>query len=263
MTSEEGDLKLNSMKLPLSVVVITKNEIHNIERCLASIPWADEYLVIDSGSTDATVEKSKALGAKVLVESWRGFGAQKALASRLAKNDWILSLDADEALSPELSQEIKTQFASLDPKTGYEMPRQSFHMGRWIRHGGWYPDAQLRLFHRDHSMWNESAIHEKVICARTARFENRLLHYVFRNLHHQIETNNRYSSLQAEELSQSGQKFSFIKLIFKPPTKFIESYFVKLGFLDGIPGFVIAVGAAYSVFLRWGKLWEIQKCSKH
>jgi len=253
-------LETEIMKLPLSVVVITKNEASNIERCLRSVPWASEYLVVDSGSADATVAKAQACGARVLTEPWRGFGAQKAFAAGAALNDWILSLDADEALSPELSAEIQTRFAHLDPQTGYEMPRQSFHLGRWIRHGGWFPDAQLRLFHRKHSMWNLAAIHEQVQCARRERLQNRILHYVFRDLAEQVATNNRYSSLQAQEHFEKGQKFSYFKLLIKPGGKFFETYFLKLGFLDGLPGLIISVGASYSVFLRWAKLWEKEKC---
>ena len=250
------------MKLPISVVVITKDESCNIERCLRSIPWASELLVVDSDSSDDTVSKAQALGARVLIEPWRGFGAQKAFAARAATHDWILSLDADEALSPELAHEIVQRFPTLDPQVGYEMPRQSYHLGRWIRYGGWYPDAQLRLFHRGSSMWNEAAIHEQVICPRRERLQNRLLHYVFGSLAEQIETNNRYSTLQAENLASQGKRFSLAKLLLKPTSKFVECYFLKLGLLDGLAGFVIAVGAGYSVFIRWAKLWEKQQCSK-
>ena len=250
------------MKLPVSVVVITKNAEAHIERCLASVPWASEYLVIDSGSEDATQTRAREAGARVLVEAWQGFGPQKAMAAKNAKFDWILALDADESLSPELSAEIVQQFSNLDPNTAYEMPRQSFHMGRWIKHGGWFPDPQVRLFHRGHSMWDSAQIHEQVVAEKKARFENVLRHYVFEDLFDQIETNNRYSSLQAEELYKKNRAFSLFKLITKPWTKFIECYFLKLGFLDGLPGFVIAVGAGYSVFLRWAKLWEKQRCQK-
>ncbi|MFN7728704.1 MAG: glycosyltransferase family 2 protein [Bdellovibrio sp.] len=251
------------MKLPISLVVITKNEESNVERCLKSAETlVSEFLVLDSGSTDQTQNKARALGAQVIEQPWLGFGPQKAMGSRAAKFDWILSLDADEALSPELVAEISAKFSSLDQKTGYEMPRKSFHLGRWILHGGWYPDRQLRLFHRGHSMWNEAIVHEKVECQRKERFESAILHWVFKDLRDQVETNNRYSSLQAEELVAKGQKFSMVKLILKPWSKFIETYFWKCGFLDGVQGFVIAVGAAYSVFLRWSKIWEMQKCPK-
>lgn len=253
------DLNTIGMKLPLSVVVVAKNEARNIERCLRSVAFAEETLVIENESTDGTAQLAQKLGARVLREPWRGYGPTKAFGARAAKFDWILSLDADEAVSPELAAEIAAVFKDLDAEAGYEIPRRSFHMGRWILHGGWYPDRQLRLFNRRYSMWNDAKIHEKVICPKTSRLKSDLEHFVFRDLHQQIETNNRYSTLQAEEWIEQGKRFVFWRLIFKPGTKFVETYFWKLGFLDGMPGFIIAVGAAYSVFLRWSKVWEKQK----
>lgn len=247
-------------KLPLSLTVITKNEEKNIERCLRSVPFASEVIVVDSDSTDRTVELAQKLGAKVFVESWKGFGPQKQFAVDQAQYDWILSLDADEALSPELTAEILARFSSLDEKTGYLLPRRSYHLGRWIHFGGWYPDRQLRLFHKKFSRWDKAQIHEKVVTARTERFQSPLLHWVFRNLSHQVQTNDRYSGLQAENLFHNGKKFSLFYLLTKPLSKFIETYFLKRGFLDGMAGFIIAISAAYSVFLKWAKLWERQKC---
>lgn len=247
------------MKLPLSLVVITKNEENNIERCIKSVTFASDILVLDSDSTDGTRQAAEKAGARVIVEEWRGFGKQKQRATELAKFDWILNLDADEVLSPELCLEIEQKFNALDEKAGYEMPRKSFHMNRWINHGGWYPDRQKRLYNRKFSKWTEKEIHEKVISEREARLQSDIQHYVFENLASQIETNNRYSTLQAEEAFKNGQRFSILKLIFKPKSKFLETYILKRGFLDGLPGFVIAVGAAYSVFLRHAKIWEIQK----
>lgn len=250
------------MKLPLSLVVITLNEADNIERCLKSAPFADEIIVVDSFSTDRTVELAEKLGAKVIQEKWRGYGPQKALATAAAKNDWILSLDADEALSPELQQEIQTKFASLQPEVGYEMPRLSWHMGRWIRHGGWYPDAQLRLFHRGHSQWSSAVLHEKVQVKSKVRLESPLWHWVFADLSDQVLTNDKYSTLGAVEWVQKGKPFSYFKLLVKPWSKFFECYFLKRGFLDGMPGFIIAVGASYSLFLRHAKIWEINSKNK-
>lgn len=247
------------MKLPVSLVIITLNEERNIERCIRSVPFASEIVVVDSGSTDKTLEIAKGLGATVHHYPWQGFGIQKAKATELSHNDWVLNLDADEALSPELAQEIMEKWQSLDPRVGYEMPRKSYHLGRWIMHGGWYPDAQLRLFNRQHSGWQKVPIHEKVEAAEKQRFKKPLLHWVFKNISHQVITNDRYSSLQAEDHIRKGKKFSLLKLVIKPWVKFIECYFLKLGFLDGFAGFVIAVGAAYSVFLRWVKIWELQK----
>lgn len=245
-------------KLPLALTVVTKNEEQHIERCLRSVPFASELIVLDSGSTDRTVEIAKAHGARVFVEEWRGFGPQKRRAAELATQDWILSLDADEALSPQLAEEISRMFDLLDPETGYRLPRRSFHLGRWIDHGGWRPDLQLRLFNRRHSQWSEQPIHEKVEAARTARLHHPILHWVFDDLSDQVVTNDRYSTLQAKELHAKGARFSPLKLVFRPLGKFFETYVYKRGFLDGLPGFIISVGAAYSIFLRQAKLWELE-----
>lgn len=249
-------------KLSLSLVLITKNEAHQLERCLRSVPFASDVVVLDSGSTDATVETAKALGARVFIEEWRGFGLQRRRAVELAAHDWVLCLDADEALSPELAAEIQARFAELDTKTAYRFPRLSFHLGRWIRHGGWHPDWQLRFFNRQHSTWSEAPVHEKVQAAQIGDFRSNLLHWVFRDLSHQVHTNDRYSTLQAQELHAKGVRSSLLKMLIKPKVKFWECYLFKLGFLDGRAGLVIAVGAAYSVFLKWSKLWEIQSIKK-
>lgn len=250
------------MKLPLSLVIITLNEERNIERCIRSVPFASEVLIVDSGSQDQTKSIAERLSAKVLHRPWTGYGPQKKYATEQAQFDWILSLDADETLSPELAEELLQSFSNLDPQSGYEMPRKSYHLGRWIEHGGWYPDYQLRLYNRKFSNWPDSQIHERVQSAQVKKLNSPIFHFVFRDLAHQVETNNRYSSLLAEKDVQQGKKFSLTKLIFKPWTKFIECYFLKLGFLDGLPGFVIAISAGYSMFLRWAKIWEITRNSR-
>lgn len=247
-----------STKLPISLVVVTLNEEANIERCLQSAPFVSDVVIVDSFSTDRTVELAQKLGAVVHQEKWCGYGPQKALAVTKAKNDWILSLDADEALSSGLQAEIMAKFASLKPEVGYEFPRRSFHLGRWINYGGWYPDAQLRLFHRQHSRWSGDVLHEKVQVKSKERFQSDLLHWVFESLSDQVVTNDKYSSLGAEKLAKSGKSFSLLKLIIKPWTKFMECYFLKRGCIDGLPGFIIAVSAGYSIFLRHAKLWEIE-----
>ncbi|MFS4461069.1 glycosyltransferase family 2 protein [Bdellovibrio sp. HCB2-146] len=250
-------------KLPLSLVVITLNEEANIERCIRSVPFAEDIVVVDSFSTDRTVEIATKLGARVVQEKWRGYGGQKAFATDLASQEWVLSLDADEALSPELAEELQQKFANLDREAGYLLPRRSFHLGRWIDHGGWRPDYQLRLFNKKHSMWNSASLHEKVEVKWQASFEHPILHWVFKDLSHQVVTNDKYSTLAAEDLHRSHKKFSYLKLFFKPFGKFIETYIVKKGFLDGMPGFIIAIGAAYSIFLKFAKLWELERAKKN
>lgn len=249
----------NPSKLPISLVVITFNEHKNIERCLTSVPFAKETLVVDSFSTDGTSEIAERLGAKVIQQKWLGFGAQKDFAVQSASYDWILSLDADEALSPEAAVEIQQIFFELDPRVGYRSPRMSYHLGRWIRHGGWYPDWQLRLFHRRHSKWKQVPIHELVESPQRKDLKQPILHFVFESLADQVNTNNRYSSLQAQDHVDSGKKFSWFKFLTKPWVKFLECYFLKQGFRDGFAGFVIAVGAGYSVFIRWVKIWELTR----
>ncbi len=247
------------MKLALSVVIVAHNEERRIGNCLSSVQWAqDLVVVIDPQTNDKTAEVAKSLGARVVVEDWKGFGPQKRFATGLAQHDWVLSLDADEESSPLLSAEIQSRFSTLSPETAYQIPRSSYHLGRWIRFGGWTPDYQTRLFHRKFSGWNQELIHEKVEAAKLAKLEHKILHYLFEGLSDQITTNNRYSSLLAEKDFRQGRRFSMIKLVFKPWIKFLETYLWKMGFRDGLAGFVIAVGAGYSIFLRQAKIWELQ-----
>ncbi len=244
---------------PLSLVVITLNAEAHIARCLNSVPFASDIVVLDSGSTDRTVEIAKGLGARVFNEEWRGFGPQKRRATELAQADWVLNLDADEALSDAAQVELQALLASPLKPEAYRFPRLSFHMGRWIRHGGWYPDRQVRLYDRKRANWSTDSIHEKVVGRDVQDLRAPILHWVFKDLTDQVQTNNRYSGLGAEMLSQTGRHFRLFHLLTKPWVKFFETYIWKRGFLDGVPGFVIAVGAAYSVFLKWAKLWEKTK----
>lgn len=250
-------------KIPVSLCVITLNEAHNIERCLRSVPFASDVVVLDSGSTDATRSLAERLGARVFNESWRGFGPQKHRAVELALNDWVLCLDADESLSPEAQSEIHHLFQSQGlQRDGYKIPRRSFHFGRWLGHGGWYPDEQTRLFARSKMQWSPVGIHESVQGSNLGCLKGDLLHFPFENLADQVNTNNRYSTLGAESLHKSGKKVHWWHLLIKPAVKFIELYLFKQGFRDGIAGYVIAIGGAYSLFLKYAKLWEIQYLSK-
>jgi glycosyltransferase involved in cell wall biosynthesis len=257
-------------KLSLTVVVITLNEEKNISRCLNSVKdWASEILVVDSGSTDRTCQIAQGFGAKVIQKEWLGFGAQKNFAVSCASYDWVLNLDADEQCSEEMRSWINNHFSNqdgrilLDPKKIYSFARKSFFLGRWILRGGWYPDYQARLFNRKFAQWNLTPIHEKVeglyLAQEMVRVASPILHYVFRDISHQVDTNNRYSSLQAELLFNQGIKSSWIKIIVKPISKFIECYLFKRGFLDGAQGFIIAYSAGYSAFLKWVKLWELER----
>ena len=259
------------MRLPVSLVIITLNEAQGIERAIRSADFCEDVVVLDSGSTDETREIAERCGARVFQETWRGYRAQKARAVELARYDWILSLDGDEALSEDLRRELQTRLPKIlegKEAQAFEFPRLTFNLGRWIRHGGWYPDRQLRLFDRRQAEWQGGEhVHERVQgraghAWRCERMNADLLHWPFPNHAEQVATNNRYSSLGAQELFARGQRFSVVKLVFKPWSKFVECYLLKRGFMDGLPGFVIAVGAAYSVFLKWGKLWELERVTR-
>lgn len=255
-----------SAKPKLSLTIISFNEEANIGRCIRSVPWADEVIVVDSGSTDRTRAIANGLGAKVIEEKWRGYRDQKQFAVDQASNDWILSLDADEALSPESVKELESLFSSqmetFEKYDGFEFPRLSYHMGRWIKHGGWYPDRQLRLFHKARARWAEGHVHERVSAKSVYQLSSPILHWPFRDLTMQVTKNNQYSSLGARDLFDRKKSFSYLKLIFKPVSKFLETYLIKRGFLDGFPGFVISIGAAYSVFLKFAKLRELEAASR-
>lgn len=246
----------------ISAVVITKNEENNIERCLKSLNWVDEIIVYDSGSVDKTVDLAKKLGAKTFEGNWIGFGPTKKKAANLASYDWILSIDADEVVTDALKSEIQSQLNHNNINKGYLIPRLSFYLNTWIKYGGWYPDYQLRLFYRTQSQWNDDLIHEKVISPTTEKLSSDLHHYVFKNIEHQVATNNRYSSLQAERMARQNIKMNYFHLWTKPTVKFIECYILKAGFLDGWAGFLIAKNASYSVFLKWVKLKEYYDNSK-
>lgn len=242
----------------ISLVVITKNEVKRIKRCFESVPFADEIIVVDSLSTDGTKELAENLGAKVISQEFKGYRFQKELGCKACRNDWVLILDADEALSLDLQRELKQLLDGNLHGDAYEIPRSSFHLGRWIKHGGWHPDFQRRLFHRERVQWADQELHETILANHMHRLRYPILHWGFDDLSDQIETNNRYSSLGALSLERRKKKFRTFYLLLKPWGKFLECYLFKGGFRDGMPGFIIAVGAAYSMFLKWAKLWEIE-----
>lgn len=247
------------LSLPLSLVVIVLNEERNLRRCLESVQGlVSEVIVVDSGSQDGTRRIAEDFGAKWIEHPWSGFGPQKNFAVAQASHDWVLCLDADEALSPELRDLIRSSFSSLQPDVGYRFARRSWFFGRWIFHGGWYPDYQLRMFHRRFHQWDLAPIHERVRAEKIQTLPADLLHYVFADVAENTATNNRYSGLQAQAFVAGGGQFSLFRMLVKPVSKFLECYLWKRGFLDGLAGWVIAVGAAHSVFMRWAKIAEIE-----
>lgn len=249
--------------MKLAAVIITHDEAANIARCLESVRFCDEIVVLDSESGDATREIALRFTPKVFTSPWVGYAAQKNHAVSLTEAEWVLSLDADEVVSPELAQEILKRVSDVPREDAFDVPRKTIHFGRWIRHGGWYPNRLVRLFRKDKGSWVGEEVHERwVTSGAVGSLRNDLLHYSFRNLADQVERNNRYSSLSAVGLKRQGVGFSTGRLLVKSASKFLETYFLKKGFLDGYPGFIISVSAAYSVFLKWAKLWELENGSQ-
>ncbi len=246
---------------PISACVITLNEEANIEDCLKSVSWVDEIVVIDSESTDHTAEICERFGARVERRPFPGHIEQKNHAVRSASHPWVLCIDADERVSPSLAEEIRGELASNgDAVDGYYMPRHTRYLGRWINHGGWYPDYKLRLFKRDRGAWGGVNPHDRVmIQGNTKLLKNDLLHYTYRDISHHVRTINSFTTIMAEERSRRGRRFRLPALVVKPFLKFLKMYVAQGGFKDGLPGFIIAVSGAYYVFITDAKLWEIER----
>lgn len=248
----------------LSVTIITRNEAAHIEACLASVEWADERLVVDCGSTDATVALAKRAGARVLVAGWPGYAAQKNFAADQATHDWILSVDADERVTPELAQEIQQLLRSSPPRPGYRVPRLTWHLGRWFRRTDWYPDHQLRLYDRRHGRWTPRRVHESVTVGGEPGYLTRdLEHYAYRDIAHHVETMNRYTTLAADDMFDAGRRVGAPGLILHPIAAFLRNYVLKGGILAGVPGLIVSTMNAYYVFLKMAKLWERGRLERH
>lgn len=244
----------------LSVTVITKNEAHNIEACLRSIAFADEVIVLDSGSTDNTVNIAQSMGADVSSNSdWKGFGVQKNRALALAKSDWVLSIDADERVTPELQAEI---FAALETPVFdvYSFPRLSSYCGQYMHHSGWYPDRVTRLFRRHSGCFSDDLIHEKIMTSsKVGLLQSPLLHESFRDLEAVLDKTNRYSTAGAQSLQNKGKTASVSKALGHGMWAFVRTYFFRLGFLDGRLGLVLAISNAEGTYYRYLKLWLCQR----
>lgn len=245
--------------MPLTATVITLNEARHIGDCLASLAWADERIVVDSGSTDGTVEIARAAGARVVVHPWPGYAAQKDYAASLATHDWILSVDADERVTPALAAEITKTLEAPADHVGFRMPRMTFHLGRWIRTTDWYPDYQLRLYDRRRARWKVRRVHESVAAdGPVGQLHSALEHYAYRDVAHHLETMQRYTTLAAEQMWADGRRAGVVSLLLHPPAAFLRNYVLKRGFLDGAPGLIISAMNAHYVFLKFAKLWALQ-----
>jgi glycosyltransferase involved in cell wall biosynthesis len=244
----------------VSVAVIALDEEERLRACLDSVAWADEIVVVDSGSSDKTVAIAREFTDRVLFHAWEGYGAQKNFALAQCHGDWILSLDADERVSEPLRAEIDATLAAGPAEIGFRIPRQNFFQGAWVRHGGWYPDLQLRLFRRGRGTFTGSAVHESVrVDGPVGRLKAPLVHQSYRGVADFVARANRYSELAARELAGARRGGSLADLLLRPGWRFLSMYVLRAGFLDGWRGFVLAVLYAHYVFLRAAKVRELRR----
>ena len=245
--------------LDLSVVIITKDEAENIAGALESVRWAEDIVVVDSGSRDATVEIAKRYTDRVTTRAWEGYGAQKNHATGLAAHDWVLSLDADERVSPELAAEIRALMLSAPPMQGYRIPRTTWYLGRWIRSTTWYPDWQLRLYDRRAARWNTRHVHESVtVDGRVGKLGSEIRHYSYRDLSHHLSTIDRYTTLAVTQQVSEHRRATVLDLLVRAPIAFGQNYIVKMGIRDGVPGLIVSIMNSYYVWLKFAKLWASQ-----
>ena len=247
--------------MDISVVIIAFNEEKRLEPALKSVEGvASEIVVVDAHSTDETVKLARRYGAKVFERKWTNFADQKNFANAQAAGPWILSLDADERLSPQLRGELLDLRRTEPDGAGFSMPRQVYYLGRWIRHSGWYPDRKVRLFRKDRAAWEGDYVHERLVLRGSVRgLRGPIHHFTYDSISAHVARINTFSALGAQKLYARGKKGRFIHLLVLPAARFLKSYFLKLGILDGFPGLVIAALNGYAVFLRYAKLREIWK----
>jgi glycosyltransferase involved in cell wall biosynthesis len=247
----------------LSVTIIAWNEEERLRACLESIAWADEIIVLDAESTDKTVQVAREFTDKIWVRPWPGFAAQKNFALEQATCEWVLSLDADERVTPELRERICRIVRANGPADGYSIPRKNIFWGAWVRHGGLYPDYQLRLFRRAVGYFVDSAVHESALVkGHVGALAEPILHQSYRGLEDFVARSNRYSTLAAHQIVSRGGRAGLAELALRPLGRFLSMYVLHAGFLDGWRGFVLAVLYANYVFLRTAKAWETRRGSE-
>lgn len=247
------------MPLKISALVLTYNEQDNIERCLSSLDFCAEIIVVDSGSDDNTVELAKKFTDKVYYHKMEGHGPQLNWGIEKCAFDWIFSLDADETVSVELKNNI-INLKPVDLPAGFFINRRTQYLGRWILHCGWYPQHILRLFDKTKGRCNDAAIHKSIrVEGKTALLSGDIFHYSYRNLSHHLRKIDEYTDKMAIERYRNGRRFNLFKAIFAPSAEFLKKYFLKAGFLDGFPGFCVAMTSAHYTFLKQAKLYELQK----
>lgn len=244
----------------LSVIIIALNQEANIADCLASVSFADEIVVVDTGSTDRTVEVARAYTDRVLTTNWQGFGPTKNYALDQARGDWVFSLDTDERVPPALQAEILATVAADGPLDGYRVARKNYFCGRWIRHLGWYPDYTLRLFRRGRGRFRDREVHEEVVVdGPLGTLKTPLEHYSYRSVSDYVARMDRYARLAAQELAKAGRRPCPGELFFRPLLSFFHLYLIRLGFLEGTPGYTLAVLMSMYKFLKYYYLRELAR----
>ncbi len=243
----------------LSAYIITLNEARNIERAIESVRWMDEVVVLDSGSADGTQDMARKLGARVVTMDFKGFVEQKNAAMDLCTGDWLFNLDADEEVTPELRESIERVVDEGEAAncTVWSVPRRTYYFGRWMKHCGWYPEWRPRLSKRGTARWQGEVLHETLAddCA-AGKLAGDLKHRPYEDLGEHLETLARYTEIWANREAGHGRRASIIDLVFRPPVRFVKMYLIRLGFLDGLPGFIASVMGAYYVFLKHARLYE-------
>jgi glycosyltransferase involved in cell wall biosynthesis len=244
----------------LSVTVIALNQEANLGPCLETVAFADDLVVVDTGSTDGTLEVARTYTPRVFSSPWLGFGRTKNFALDQAEGDWVFSLDTDERVPPELQAEIQAVLAADGPLDGYRVPRKNYFCGRWIRHLGWYPDYTLRLFRRGRGRFRDREVHEEVLVdGAVGNFHTPLEHYSYRSVSEYVSRMDRYARLAAQEMAKAGRRPFPGELLFRPFFSFLHLYFIRRGFLEGAPGYTLAVLMSMYKFLKYYYLRELAR----
>ena len=243
--------------IPISVIVITRNEERNIVACLESVKWANDIVIVDAESKDATVALARQFTSKIFIEPWKSFSDAKQFAVSHSRHQWVLWLDADERVTLELAAEIQSLFESSPTQAAYSVARRAYFLGRWIKHSGWYPGRVPRLFRKDRASFSPAAVHEGLnVQGAVGELRCDLLHFTDPNLYHYLAKFNCYTTLASKESFDARKRFRRIDLLVRPPWLFVKMYVLHLGFLDGVPGLLLALLSSAYVFTKYAKLWE-------
>jgi glycosyltransferase involved in cell wall biosynthesis len=245
----------------LTVITITRDEERNIVECLDSVRWADQLVVVDSGSVDRTVDLARRFTGDIYTIDWEGYGHARNFALDHAAGEWILWLDADERVPPELATEIQDLVGrDVSGFSGFSVARRAYFLGKWIRHCGWYPSRVVRLFRKDRGRFSENRVHERLdLQGEVGMLRHDLLHFTDQHLQQYLTKFNRYTTLAAQDMAANGRRFRLADLLVRPPFVFVKMYVLRLGFLDGIHGFILSVLSSAYVFSKYAKLWELSR----